>query len=84
MGAFALSEAHPARVFCFQKFYEHLVAIVIVSRCCVVCTDDEMAIAYLRNPKVFRRYKVKRPKIYRHKTHVGLCCDANVAPVCRG
>ncbi len=30
---------------------EHLVALVITSRCCVVCTDDQKAIDYLKTPE---------------------------------
>lgn len=32
---------------------EHLVALVIASRCCVVCTDDNVAIAYLKRSDLF-------------------------------
>jgi hypothetical protein len=51
---------------------EHLVAIVVVSACHVVCTRDKVAITYLKNAKVFRNYKVKRPKIYRSRRNEDL------------
>jgi hypothetical protein len=57
---------------------EHLVAIVIVSRCRVVCTDDESAMPYLKRPKLFADYGMKRPKIYNRSTHEHLCCDENL------
>jgi len=58
---------------------EHLVAIVIVSRCHVVCTDDRKAMPYLKRKELYKDHGMKRPKIYqRRKTHERLCCDENV------
>lgn len=64
---------------------EHLVALVIASRCCVVCTNDNVAIAFLKCPDVFSGYAgVSRPKIYRgHKSHKDLCCDEHIVGICR-
>ena len=64
---------------------EHIVALVIASRCRVVCTNDNVAISYLRRPDVFVGYKgVMRPSIYRgYKTHKKLCCDEHLVSVCR-
>jgi len=64
---------------------EHIVALVIASRCCVVCTNDNKAISYLRNKGVFSDYSgVNRPSIFRgHKTHGKLCCDQHIVGVCR-
>lgn len=63
---------------------EHLVALVVVSRCGVVCTDDDGAITYLGRVDIFASYKLKRPKIYRgHRTHKELCCAENILGVCR-
>ena len=45
---------------------EHIVALVIASRCRVVCSNDATAIAYLKRVDVFAGYAgVKRPKIFR-------------------
>jgi hypothetical protein len=64
---------------------EHIVALVIASRCCVVCTDDSVAISYLRRVDVFRDYEVKRPSIYRgHKSNKALCCDKHLVKACLG
>src|SRR5260370_40215365 len=54
---------------------EHLVALVIASRCCVVCTNDNSAITYLKRADLFAGYDgVSRPKIFRgHKSHKDLC-----------
>ena len=65
---------------------EHIAALVIASRCRVVCTDDRTAIAYLRRADVFGGYGgVGRPSIYRGlRRHRRLCCDRNIVGVCRG
>jgi hypothetical protein len=64
---------------------EHIVALVIASRCRVVCTNDNPAISYLKRPDVFSDYHgVERPKIFRgHKDHIRLCCDEHLVAVCR-
>jgi len=62
---------------------EHLAALVIVSRCCVVCTEDNVAISYLKRPNMFPA-GMSRPKIYRgRKNHKDLCCDDHIVPICR-
>ena len=58
----------------------HLVAIVCVSRCKVVCTLDARADQYLLEPRFYAGYG--KPKIYRQKSHKHLLCDANVVGVC--
>jgi hypothetical protein len=64
---------------------EHIIALVIASRCCVVCTNDNPAISYLKRLDVFSDYRdVERPKIYRgHKSHMKLCCDKHIVGICR-
>jgi hypothetical protein len=61
---------------------EHLVAIVAVSGCRVVCSDDRMAHHYLKLRHLYPS-GVRPPKIYRNVKHVRLCVDSNVAPICR-
>ena len=65
---------------------EHIAALVIVSRCCVVCTNDNVAVSYLKRLEVFSDYPgVERPKIYKgHKSHKDLCCDHHIVAVCEG
>jgi hypothetical protein len=43
---------------------EHIVAIVGVSRCCLVCTDDTRSIPYLRRKDLYPP-GVRVPQIYR-------------------
>ncbi len=64
---------------------EHLVALVIASRCCVICTNDNDAITYLRRTDLFSGHDgVSRPKIYRgHRKHRKLCCDKHIVGLCR-
>jgi hypothetical protein len=57
---------------------QHLLAIVIVSHCHVVCTVDDVAISYLKRADLFHSYKVKRPKIYKSQRNRNLCCDLNL------
>ncbi len=57
---------------------EHLIAIVIVSRCRVVCTVDKVAIIYLKQPQFYSCHRMKKPKIYQSIKNKNLCCDKNV------
>lgn len=64
---------------------EHLVALVIASRCRVICTNDKKAAAYLKRADLFADYAgVDRPKIFNgHRSHGNLCCDSNIVGACR-
>jgi hypothetical protein len=57
---------------------EHLIAIVIVSRCRIVCTDDKPAMRFIKRKALYKKYKVERPSIYLHVKHDFMCCDKNV------
>jgi len=61
---------------------EHLVALVAISKCHVICTDDEAAHPYLKRPDLYPS-KVKPPKIYRHASHRTLCCGHHIVEICR-
>jgi len=64
---------------------EHIVALVIASHCCVVCTTDDIAVTYLQRLDVFSDYApIKRPKIFNgNKSHKKLCCDKHIVGKCR-
>jgi|SRR5581483_8428165 len=62
---------------------EHLAALIVVSRCCIICTNDIAAMRFLKRRDLYSRYDVDRPKIYCKKRHECLCCDRYLAPVCR-
>ena len=61
---------------------EHLVAMVAVSKCCVVCTDDTRCLPYLRDRRLYPR-GVKPPNIYRLYTDARFCCGRYIAEICR-
>jgi len=60
---------------------EHIVAIVIVSRCKVVCSDDKESYPYIRRADLYPK-GMKRPKIYRSKSHNQMCCKHNIVAAC--
>jgi hypothetical protein len=64
---------------------EHIVALVLISRCCVVCTVDNTAMTYLKRKDIFSTEPGgKRPKIYcGHKGNENLCCNEHVADICK-
>ncbi len=61
---------------------EHLVALVALSKCCVVCTDEEEAIPFLKRADFYPK-KVSPPSIYRNENHAHMCCNANVIGACK-
>ena|ERR1035438_8339861 len=79
--ALDLKERFPEKVF----NDEHIVALVIASRCCVVCTHDKAAMAYLKRKDVFHPYQgLSRPKIYSGlKNNHKLCCAKHVVEICK-
>jgi hypothetical protein len=61
----------------------HIVALVIISKCCVVCTDEHRGLRFWKRPKLYPD-GVKPPKIYRDLRNARLLRNnANVAEVCR-
>jgi rRNA-processing protein FCF1 len=61
---------------------EHIVAMVGISRCCVVCTDEKEANPYLKR-RDFYPDGMKPPKVYSAKSHAPLCCQRNIVKACR-
>lgn len=62
---------------------EHLIAIVRVARCVIVCTDDKAAEPYLKRRDLYPK-GAKKPRIYKHEHHKSLCCSGNIVGVCKG
>jgi len=60
---------------------EHLAALVVVSRCRIVCTDDHVAVQYLTTRALYPAGVIV-PKIYRHQKHKRMCCSKNIAAIC--
>lgn len=60
---------------------EHIAAMVIVSKCCVVCTDDIKSLPYLRDRKLYPK-GTKAPNVYHTQADAGFCCDKYLAKIC--
>lgn len=61
---------------------EHIVALVIITKCCVVCTDDKRAAPFLKRRELYPK-GVRRPKIYHSKAHASLCRNEHIVAACR-
>ena len=61
---------------------EHIVALVIVTGCRVVCTDDKRAMPYLKRRDLYPKGS-RPPKIYQGKEHAPLCRGEHIVPACR-
>ena len=61
---------------------EHIVALVIVSKCRIVCTGDGRSLPYLKRRDLYPT-GVKRPKVYSSARNADLCCPRNVIDICR-
>jgi len=62
---------------------EHLVAMVAVSGCRVVCTNDAEAMPFIRRRSLYESCPHRPPKIYNKKSHKHLCCKDHIAACCR-
>lgn len=60
----------------------HLVALIRLTNCKLVCTRDIRALPYLRSGKFYSSLS-QRPKIYTRKKNTGLLCSKNIAKCCR-
>ena len=60
----------------------HLVALVTISKCRVVCTKDQRFHPYLQDFHLYPK-KQKPPKIYSAASHVKLCCDKHLVAICK-
>jgi hypothetical protein len=59
----------------------HIVALVGLSRCCLVCTDDIESLPYLKRKDLYPD-GVKVPHIYRHPNDSKHCCAQMVVEIC--
>ena len=61
---------------------QHLLAIVIISRCRLLCTEDKAAIPFIKDNSLYPR-GIRKPKIYSgRKGNARLLNDANIATIC--
>ena len=78
--ALRLKKRYPESIF----DDEHILALVIASRCAVVCTDDNVAISYLKRSEIFKPEGLSIPSIFRgRKSHRKLCCDKYLVSSCK-
>jgi hypothetical protein len=61
---------------------EHIVALVAISKCCIVCTNDKRSFPFLKRRDLYPK-GVKPPKIYQSRRNAKLCCQEHVVDVCR-
>lgn len=61
---------------------QHLVALLRVSKCKLICSLDSRAYPYFRHTTFFNP-AANKPKIYRSLGNSGLLCPNNIAEVCK-
>ena len=60
----------------------HLVAIVIVSHCKLICSKDSTAYPFFQDKTLYPE-GVERPKIYSRYSNKSLLVDENIAAICK-
>lgn len=61
---------------------QHLVGLLVVSKCKLICSLDESAFRFFRH-KLFFNPASRKPKIFRGRSNRDLLSDRNIAEVCR-
>ena len=59
----------------------HLIAILAVSRCKLICSKDVQSYRFLKQSDLYP-HGYTHPKIYSKRQHANLLCDANIADCC--
>jgi hypothetical protein len=60
---------------------EHIVALVGISKCCLLCTDDVVALPYIKRKDLYPP-GVKVPHIYRTLADKRHCCTKLLVAIC--
>lgn len=61
----------------------HIIAIVIVSKCKLVCSADKESYLFLTDKKLYPKH-FTRPRIYKGaKSNINLLCDRYIADICK-
>jgi hypothetical protein len=60
----------------------HIIAIVTVSKCKIVCTKDKESEEFLLNKELYPR-GIKPPKIYKKKSNKNLLTNNNIVEICK-
>ena len=61
---------------------QHLVALLLVSKCKIICSQDKRAFPYFRHPMLFGS-KAARPRIYKSNRNSNLLSDLMIAEICK-
>jgi len=65
---------------------KHLSAIVIESKCKLICSDDKRSIKYVTNPALYPK-GITKPKYYTGSKNAKMLCDKNIdkslKPLCK-
>lgn len=61
---------------------QHIVGLLLSSKCKLVCSQDKRAYPYFRH-KLFFNSSRKKPKIYRGRSNLDLLNDQNIAKICK-
>ena len=62
----------------------HLVSIIIVSGCKLICSEDKRAFPFLQNKDLYPK-NINTPKIYSgRKSNRALLNDKNITSICKG
>ena len=59
----------------------HIIAIVIVSRCMIICTKEVRALRFFKDKSLYPR-GISRPKLYTSKRNKNLLSDKYIASIC--
>lgn len=59
----------------------HIIAILRVSECKLICSDDKRLDPYIKDSRLFSSMK-KRPRIYRNRRNKSLLSDKYIADCC--
>jgi len=69
--------------FVHSRFNDsHLVAIIIVSKCRLLCSQDKNSFPFIKRNE-FYAGNVNRPKIYSTRKNAKLLIDENIADICK-
>ena len=66
-----------------HKFNDpHIIAIVTISKCKIVCTKDKESEEFILNKELYPK-GMKPPKIYKQKSNKNLLINNNIVDICR-
>jgi hypothetical protein len=60
----------------------HLIALVAISKCRIICTKDMASYRYVQTPRFYKR-RCKRPKFYTSSENSDLLIDQNLIKSCK-